>query len=171
MNTRMNKYHNGEENLESKRTVRNRELYRTYEVDNYNKFDVNSNISVLKDNAHNIDIDQIKEILDKRYSDNAPKRKSINIDIEPVPYKDVKEDTKEYDLNSILLKAKKEKDIDYEVERLNKAYSGKELVDKINNKYSEKEEEKTKEEQELESLINTITALEIKNQKDAKRCR
>ena len=164
MNTRMDKYENDTPELK-KRTERNQDLYRNYELDNYNKFDVNSNISVLKDNAKAIDVDQIRDMLDKKYRDNIPKRKSISIEEDTEPESEIlKEDTKEYDLNSILSKAKQEKNIDYEVERLNRAYSGRDLVDKVNEKYSAKEKEAL----EITSLMNTITELELKNQrKDA----
>lgn len=164
MNTRMDKYENDTPELK-KRTERNQDLYRNYELDNYNKFDVNSNVSVLKDNAKAIDVDQIKDMLDKKYRDNIPKRKSISIEEDTEPESEIlKEDTKEYDLNSILSKARQEKNIDYEVERLNRAYSGRDLVDKVNEKYSAKEEEAL----EITSLMNTITELELKNQrKDA----
>lgn len=164
MNTRMDKYENDTPELK-KRTERNQDLYRNYELDNYNKFDVNSNISVLKDNAKAIDVDQIRDMLDKKYRDNIPKRKSISIEEDTEPESEIlKEDTKEYDLNSILSKARQEKNIDYEVERLNRAYSGRDLVDKVNEKYSAKEEEAL----EITSLMNTITELELKNQrKDA----
>lgn len=164
MNTRMDKYENDTPELK-KRTERNQDLYKSYELDNYNKFDVNSNISVLKDNAKAIDVDQIRDMLDKKYRDNIPKRKSISIDENTEPESEIlKEDTKEYDLNNILSKARQEKNIDYEVERLNRAYSGRDLVDKVNEKYSAKEEEAL----EITSLMNTITELELKNQrKDA----
>ena len=104
-------------------------------------------------------------MLDKKYRDNIPKRKSISIEEDTEPEREIlKEDTKEYDLNSILSKARQEKNIDYEVERLNRAYSGRDLVDKVNEKYSAKEEEAL----EITSLMNTITELELKNQrKDA----
>ena len=95
-----------------------------------------------------------------------PKRRSISIEMPEKEEKEIKEDTKEYDLRNILSKVKQEQDIDYEVERLNRAYTGHDLVEKINSKYSFKEEN-VEEEKELESLINTITALELKNQKDA----
>ena len=43
------------------------ELYEKNNSSDYDKFDVDSNISVLKDNARSIDVDQIREMLDKKY--------------------------------------------------------------------------------------------------------
>jgi len=146
-----------------KRTERNKELYHSYETPDYDKFDVNSNVSVLKSNAREIDVDQIRDMLDKKYRDNLPKRKSIELPrIEEEFEKDPLEDTKEYDLNSILSKVKDEKIINYDKERLNKTASSEELINKINEKYGHNDLDD--DEDELKELINTITALELKNQ-------
>ena len=146
------------------RTARNKELYRSYEALNYDKFDVNNNVEVLKNNARNIDVDQIRDMLDKKYRDNLPKRKSIAIDNYEEPIEKEVEDTKEYDINSILDKAKNDKSVDYELDRLNRSYNASKLVDEVNKKYGQE----TPAEKELVNLINTITELELKNrQKDA----
>lgn len=160
MNNRMDKYKNETPELQ-KRTVRNQNLYRSLDAKDYEKFDVNSNVSVLKDNARSIDLEQIRDMLDKKYRSDAPKRKSIDIIDEPVRVKEETEDTKEYDLNNIISKARKEKSIDYEVERLNRAYSGRDLVNKVNEKYNTRNEEEAL---EINSLMNTITQLELKGQ-------
>ena len=163
MNSRMDKYDFETPELK-KRTERNKNLYYSSEIDDYEKFDVNSNVSVLKNNSRSIDVDQIREMLDKKYRDNLPKRKSIDIEIpEDTDYKDPLEDTKEYDLNAMLSKAKSDKVINYDIERLNKSSNPSELIDKINEKYNSKEGKES--EEELKELINTITALELKNQK------
>ena len=64
MNSRMDKYELDTPALKS-RTDRNKELYRSYEALNYDKFDVNNNVEILKSNARNIDVDQIRDMLDK----------------------------------------------------------------------------------------------------------
>ena len=165
MNSRMDKYELDTPALKS-RTDRNKELYRSYEALNYDKFDVNNNVEILKSNARNIDVDQIRDMLDKKYRDNLPKRKSISIDNYEEPVRKDEEDTKEYDINSILDKAKSDKSVDYELDRLNRSYNASKLVDEVNKKYGQREE--TPAEKELVNLINTITELELKNrQKDA----
>lgn len=166
MNSRMSKYDVETPELK-KRTDRNKDLYRSYDSLNYDKFDINSNVSVLKTDARNIDVDQIRDMLDKKYRDNIPKRKSIAIDIEDKKIPLDEEDTKEYDINTILSKAKESKKVDYEVDRLNKVDNKQlDLINKINDKYKTISEED--DQQELVSLINTITELELKNNaKDA----
>lgn len=163
MNSRMDKYEVETPELK-KRTERNRDLYYSEGIGNYDKFDINSNVEVLKNNAQNIDIDQIKEMLDKKYRDNLPKRKSIDIPKFEEPKVELDEDTKEYDLNNLLSKAKEEKRVDYDSFRLNTTSDSKDLIDKINEKYVDRPEKE--EEHELRELIDTITALELKNQKN-----
>ena len=140
-------------------------LYESNSSNDYDKFDVDSNVSVLKDNARSIDVDQIREMLDKKYRDNIPKRKSIsvestNVDAE-VAYKN--SDEKDYDLNVILDKAKQNRKVSYEEDRFNRieTSSSEKLIDEINRKYKPKEE--SEEAAELLNLINTITELELKN--------
>ncbi len=163
MGSRMDKYEMETPELK-KRTERNKKLYDSYDIGDYDKFDINSNVEVLKSNARNIDVNQIKDMLDKKYRDNLPQRKSIDLPIyEDVEVNDPLEDTKEYDLNSILSKVKEERTINYDNLRLNTTSSSKELVDNINKKYANKEV--SDEEEELQELINTITSLELKNQK------
>lgn len=163
MNSRMDKYENDTPEFK-KRTEKNLKLYQSNQLDNFDKFDVNSNISILKSNARNIDVDQIREMLDKKYRDNLPKRKSIAIDVEE--YSNIPkehEDTKEYDINAILSKAKENKNIDYHQERLNKGVDNDfKIIDEINQKYQKRVEEND-DESELINLINTITELELKN--------
>ncbi len=162
MNSRMDKYEIDTPELNS-REKRNQKLYSDFETADYDKFDVNSNISVLQNNAREIDVNQIRDMLDRKYRDDIPKRKSIDISFDDTPLrKQAIEDTKEYDLNSVLSKAKDDKVIDYNVERLNNTNNSAELIDKINQKYNQEE---SKEEKELKELINTITSLELKNQK------
>lgn len=142
------------------------ELYEKNNSSNYDKFDVDSNISVLKDNARSIDVDQIREMLDKKYRDNIPKRKSISVDPTYNEEEAVteKNDEKEYDLNAILDKAKQNRKVSYEEERFNRieTSSSEKLIDEINRKYKPRDE--SDEAAELLNLINTITELELKNQ-------
>ena len=142
------------------------ELYEKNNSSDYDKFDVDSNISVLKDNARSIDVDQIREMLDKKYRDNIPKRKSISVDPTYNEEEAIteKNDEKEYDLNAILDKAKQNRKVSYEEERFNRieTSSSEKLIDEINRKYKPRDE--SDEAAELLNLINTITELELKNQ-------
>ena len=162
------------------RTELNKDLYNSYENQSYDKFDVNSNQEVLKSDVKKIDVDQIREILDKKYRENIPKRKSIELE-EPEIEEDNKEITKEYDLNSILEQAHKEKEINYEEDRLKKLRNTQydilkdlDILKKDDEEIEEEEIEeakpvpvnKEKEEKKLQDLINTITAKELIKEED-----
>lgn len=82
---------------------------------------MNSNVSVIDTNANSIDVNKLSQILDKKYNEYAPKRRSIEVPAyeEPIIDKPLV-DTKEYDINAILEKAKQGKNVDYNKERLKK---------------------------------------------------
>jgi hypothetical protein len=165
MNSRMDKYDDDTPALK-KRTERNAKLYQSVEMDNYDKFDINSNVSVLKNDANKIDVNQIRDILDKKYHD-VPQRQPLAMDFDEnkEDFDKQKEDTKEYDINSILSKAKSEQSVNYDLERLKKANNPDyNVIEEINQKYSNNEPKKNNnDEEELKDLINTITQLELKN--------
>lgn len=148
------------------RTELNKKLYNSYENQSYDRFDVNSNQEVLKDDVRKIDVNQIRDILDKKYRDDAPKRKSIQI-VEPDIDELEREDTKEYDLREILNRAKQDVSYDYDREKLNKASDVNQIVNDVRKKYSFKDDNEENSE-ELMELIKTVTQLEIQNSnKDA----
>ena len=159
MQTRMGKYY---EPTESGRSRKNHSLYQDIKDTELDDFKINSNIAVLDDNASEIDVEEIKEMLNSRYNE-MPKRKSINLDLEEEPSEPLIDDTKDYDINTILEKAHSEKTVDYEVERLKKLRDTQynilknlDLTTKV-----EESEIKTEEEKRLLNLINTITEQEL----------
>lgn len=154
-----------------RRTELKADLYQNNEIDDYNKIDLNSNVSVLKTDGKNIDVGQIREMLDKKYRDNIPRRKSIAIDCEDVEKEKESDlfDTKEYDINEIIAKAKSEQTVDYLQDRLKKVNNtNNNILENLNIK-PEIEKKQTVEETELMTLINTITQLEMENQEKARK--
>lgn len=117
MNSRTEKYYENNEKVVGSRTRRNEELYKDINKTELDNFEVRSNATVIGNNKGNIDVEKIKSILDTHYND-APKRKSIKL--EPIE-NEVKPktlvETKEYDINVILDKAKGEKIEDYQEDR------------------------------------------------------
>src|SRR5574344_1983175 len=120
MKSRMEKYYSDESSI-PKRTSKNGELYDKINEKSLDNISITPNISVLEEEAKNIDVDKIKQILDKRY-DNTPKRRSIVLDDieEETEYEENVPDTKEYDINTILYKEREEQKPNYENERLRK---------------------------------------------------
>ncbi len=167
MQSRMDKY-NAENSTYRSRTQKNRDLYESVRNSNLSAFDVNSNVSVIEDNAKTVSISHVNELLDDIYKDNTPRRKSI--DISEIPTTEiVKEDiidTREYDINAILEKARIGKNVDYNRERLKKVREAeKDILTNLDisrkiNEENEYKAKRQKEEQELTDLINTITQIE-----------
>ena len=165
MKTRMEKYYDEENNNIALRQQKNESLYENlndYEVDDYK---IEANATVLDNNAKNIDVEKIKKILDTKYN-KSPKRRSIVVD-EHYEEPDINlDETREYDINAILEKARSEKEVDYEKERLKKIRDTQyDILNSLDIEGEEKEE--VEEHNELMDLINTITAkeLEVKSTK------
>ena len=151
METRMEKYNSSKVN--GNRTERNRELYK--EV---NKADLEvsrsyDNSKVIDETNNSIDIDKIKRYIEKMNENTTViKRTKIN-DIETPNYEEKQvEEIKDYDLNSVLEKARSKREIDY----------GKERSKKVNIRYEEllqKLEEFNErhgiKEQEEDEILNT----------------
>ncbi len=168
MQTRMQKYY--KENTETPlRQQKNESLYENinnYEVEDYR---IDSNATVIDNNAKEIDVEKIKKILDTKYN-KEPKRRSIIVD-DPEETPDIDMDeTREYDINAILEKARSEKEVDYSEERLKKIRDTQ--FDILNSLDLDKKEEEAIPEEpkdisnktpdtELMDLINTITMHEI----------
>lgn len=162
MNSRMDKY-TETPSLKS-RTEKNKNLYEQIKNAEIEKFDIHSNATVIEEDVNKIDVDKIRDMLDKRYRDTIPKR---NLNVKEYELEKVEEklqDTKEYDINVILEKAKKTQDVDYEKERLKKVHDTQyDILKKLNIDNNEEDEELEDSEENIVNLINTITALEMKN--------
>lgn len=192
MQSRMDKYYakksdegNNKEHLDEleqtttlKRIDKNQVLYKEVSSKELEDFDLNSNVSVIGE-GNNVDIDKIREMLDRKYRE-LPKNKPLN-KTEPEIGKINLDETREYDLNSILEQAHKEKEINYEEDRLKKLRNTQydilkdlDILKKDDEEIDEEEIEevkpvpvnKEKEEKKLQDLINTITAKELIKEED-----
>ena len=186
--SRMDKYYDameeeldtntGEIRVVSSRLQKNQDLYKEVGSLDIDDFDINSNVSILGDNTANIDLNDIQEKLHLRYHEEK-KDKGLGVDDEEELPKINLDETREYDINNILAKAKEDKEIDYEEDRLKKLRNTQYDILKdldIEGKEEEVEEteekpapkktvSKTEEEKKLLDLIDTITAKElIKNE-------
>ncbi len=173
MDSRMNKYYDDEQ-VGNTRVHKNENLYKEISKSELEGYEVKSNATIIGDNEPSIDVEKIKKILDTKYNE-APRRQSIRIEEEKEEEeKNPLDDTKEYDINAILEKAKEKKPNNYEEERLKKLHDTNfDILKKI--KVSEKKEEhivtEDSEIDNLENLINTIAIneKEIRNQSDNKK--
>ena len=173
MQSRMNKYYDNIDDMEEvvpSRAQRNKDLYKEVSNLEIEDFDLHSNVSVLGDNKDNIDINDIKEILTEKYAENKRDKSFGSVEEEDLPEISLDE-TREYDINSLLSKAKENKEVNYEKERLMKLRDTQynifkdieEMQNSDNKDNSEKikRPEKMSSENELFDLINTITSKEL----------
>lgn len=164
MKTRINKYYDETPSFAPRRTAKNNELYEEIKKSEIENFDIGSNAKVIGNNEAQIDINKLKDILEKNYQE-VPKRRSLKLDI-PEEEEIEMEKTKEYDINAILEKAREEKEVDYQRERLKKVRDTQ--YDILKNLEVEQEEPKSKAadertKEELLDLIQTINLNETQN--------
>ena len=166
MNTRENKYSN---NVGMSRVAKNNDLYKQINNSELDNFNVRSNATVIGNQDKEIDVEQIKKILDKRYN-SAPRRRSIRIEPQEEVSRISVDDTKEYDLTKVLEKAKDEKVETYEEIRAKKLRNTQyDILNNLNLDVKEDtEEKKIDPEENLMNLINTITINEAKKKESVK---
>ena len=169
MKTRTERYTNDNTNYIPKRTKKNVSLYDEIKNQELENFSIGSNAMVIGDNPNQIDIDKIKEILEKNYQD-IPKRRSVE-KVLPEEKEDEKqlelEKTREYDINAILEKAREEKEVDYQEERLKKVRDTQyDILKNLDLDEPKASSEKTKD--ELLELINTINLNEYQKKMQQK---
>jgi len=159
MRTRMDKY-TETPNLKS-RTAKNKELYEQIKNTDIEKYDISSNATIIEEDVNAIDVDKIRDMLDRRYRESIPKQILEQKTQEEEQIEKI-QDTKEYDINTILEQAKKTQSVDYDKERLKKVHDTQ--YDILKNLNIEEQPEIIEEtEENIMNLINTITALETRN--------
>ena len=163
MNSRMDKY--AETPVLKSRTAKNKDLYEQIKVNEAGNYNLSSNTTILSDDISKIDIDKVKDMLDKRYRDEYDKRSIEKYSDKDSEIEEKNIDTKEYDINRILEKAKDNQNVDYEKERLKKIHNTQyDILKNLNINNQEEVMEDT--EENIVNLINTITELEMKNSKN-----
>jgi hypothetical protein len=163
----MEKYTEAHEDM-GLRFKKNEDLYKKISDQELDKYTVKTNATVLGDNGPSIDVEHIKKILDTKYN-SAPKRKSIVIPDEVVEENNDVIETKEYDINLILEKAKEQENTNYDKNRFKKLRDTQyDILKDLNLSEPTTVEDEKKEKDELLELINTITQKELENKKNSK---
>ena len=163
MNSRMNKYYDGSTG-NNQRSHRNKDLYQDIRITEPEDFKIDSNVAVLGSNPREIDIEEIKQLIDTKYQ-TEPKRKSIPISLEEdITFEEDAQETRDYDINTILQKARSEKNNDYEIDRLKKLRNTQYNI--LKNLDLEAKETNDVEKEKLLELINTITHKELIKEKN-----
>ncbi len=168
MKTRVDKYFQETNDFAPKRVSKNTNLYEEIKNSELNNLNIGSNAKVIGENDSHMNIDKIKEILEKNYQD-PPRKRSMKFDI-PEDEELELEKTREYDINAILEQAREEKEVDYQKERLKKIRDTQyDILKNLELEAKSKtvsNEDKTKE--ELLELINTINLNEYQNKNNRK---
>ena len=101
------------------RVKKNANLYRRIDASAIYDIEINQPEEVIESNTSTIDVEKLKSMLDKKYRD--PSSNTLkDVDHKPVDRQINLEETREYNLDEILNKAKANDDTDYGVERLKK---------------------------------------------------
>jgi len=167
MKSRMERYYNTSTNRG--RTKANERLYeQIYQDDSY------SNIAAVAtlEKTNEIDLSKVKDLIKSReeynkvkgYRDFLPKRETPKIEVNEEP-----EEEKDYDIKSILEKAKSERDINDELEARRRLRNTQFDILKNLNIHDEKPKKINNidnndiESEELKNLINTITSTGVLN--------
>ncbi len=149
----------------SSRLQKNQNLYKEVSSLEIEGFDLNSNSTVLDVDASEIDLEDVKEQLEEKYHEN-PKNKSFG-DTDEINLPKINlDETREYDINVILAKAKEQKEIDYEEDRHRKVNDVLKDIEEYTKKVKKsKNDDLSKSgvtsEEELQTLIDTINAKEL----------
>ena len=168
MNTRFEDYStdNDLEVQNLSRYKRNASLYKRMKEEDLDNFDVESNTQVLENSSNVIDIEKLRDMLDKKYRE--PKKK-VDTDYEDAlsKHRGVNlEETREYDVNEFISKAHEDDETDYEVERLKKLRNTNiDILNDLHIKYENKRElalenDENDESKKLRELIDTINLKE-----------
>ena len=123
MNSRMEKY--GDEPIENmSRSARNRKIYSSIDFDDISSIRTNNNVSVISDAEKEIDIEKIKKYINSINEEKIEKRKRISLELPQEEHEEItKEEERDYDINSVLERARDKRTTDYEVDRHRKLNS------------------------------------------------
>ncbi len=157
------------------RTSRNKHIYSSNDLNELSRIKTNTNVSVISDAGKTIDLNKIINYLEKNSESNDEKYKRISLELpkeEEVVI--VRKEEKDYDIKSVLERAKENREIDYEIDRHRKINNTQ--IDilksiKIREKIKDDDvmpslEELNTEEKTLVDLIQNIQSNSKSNSKD-----
>lgn len=159
------------------RTSRNQHIYTSNDLNELSRIKTNTNVSVISDATKTIDLDKIRKYLDAK--NEAPEEKYQRISLE-LPKEEevviVKREEKDYDIKSVLERAKENREVDYEIDRhrkinntqidILKSIKIREQKQPIDDDILEPIDELNTEEKTLVDLIQNIQGKKTDNKKD-----
>jgi len=131
--TRMEKYDNKPSDALS-RTQRNQQIYNSTDIGELSRIRTNSNVSVISDAPKEIDLDKIRNYINSLNGETGERRR-ISLELPPEEKEEVvRREEKDYDINSVLERAKEKRELNYQEERyhkVNNAQTGLEILKNI----------------------------------------
>ena len=174
MNSRMEKY-DAEPIENMSRSARNKRIYSSIDFDDLSSIKTNNNVSIISDAEKEIDIEKIKKYINSINEENIEKRKKISLELPTQEQEEeIKEEERDYNINSVLERARDKRTTDYEIERHRKLNSTQydilknikiEENFKDNDENIDKIDDLNTQEKTIVDLIQTIS-INSKNNKD-----
>ena len=159
------------------RTSRNQHIYTSNDLNELSRIKTNTNVSVISDATKTIDLDKIRKYLDAKNEATEEKYQRISLELpkeEEVVI--VKREEKDYDIKSVLERAKENREVDYEIDRhrkinntqidILKSIKIREQKQPIDDDILEPIDELNTEEKTLVDLIQNIQGKKTDNKKD-----
>ena len=176
MNSRMEKYE--DEHMENmSRAARNKKIYSSLDFDDLSRIKTNDNVSVISDAEKEIDIEKIKNYINSMNEEKPERKKRISLEIPAEDYQEeIKEEERDYDINSVLERAKVKRETDYEIDRHRKLNSTQydilksiKITEESNNEpsFDNNSDQLNTQEKTIVDLIQTIS-INSKNIKEEK---
>lgn len=139
----MDKYDNISQD-EMSRTKRNRDIYNSTDIGELSRIKTNNNVSVISDAKKEIDLDKIRRYVDAMNEEKEVKRKRVSLELPEEEKVEVKrKEVKDYDINTVLERAKDKRETDYEESRHRKLdNTGIDILKSIKIKEEEEQNEK-----------------------------
>lgn len=148
------------------RTKRNSDIYSSIELGDLSRIKTNNNVSVISEAPKQIDIEKIKKYIYMKNNEETETKRRATLDLpEKEEIRIEREEPKEYDINTVLEKAKESQESNYESIRYKKINNTEyDILNKIKiedkNDYSDVTEpidELNTEEKTIVNLINDIS--------------
>jgi len=160
----MNKYDNnidnsGESNISMSRTQRNTNVYASLDMNDLSRIRTNNNVSVISEDPREMDLEKIRNYINqKNENEYNMSRRKVVLDIpkeEDVKIERI--ERKDYDINSVLERAKEKKESDYEDIRYRKFNNTEyDILKKLSVEEHEKENTNDKISEEEKTIIELL---------------
>ena len=117
------------------RTQRNQQIYNSTDIGELSRIRTNSNVSVISDAPKEIDLDKIRNYINSLNGETGERRRRISLELPPEEKEEVvRREEKDYDINSVLERAKEKRELNYQEERyhkINNTQTGLEILKNI----------------------------------------